>query len=134
MRGINEQLLKTSGADFLSSRKQFRKTSEEAATTPFPPVRPRVDRICCFCDYYDYLLIIVVMVTVYTNQGVAKGNIVVQYPVPDVQNRGQLAKVLVVTWLLTAAEAKPQNKIITKLRYNVHSVWLKKHAPCEYKT
>ena len=76
----------------------------------------------------------VVMVTVYTNQGVAIGNIVVQYPVPDVQNRGQLAKVLVVTWLLTAAEAKPQNKITTKLRYNVHSVWLKKHAPCEYKT
>ena len=76
----------------------------------------------------------VVMVTVYTNQGVAIGNIVVQYPVPDVQNRGQLAKVLVVTWLLTAAEAKPQNKIITKLRYNVHSVWLKKHVPCEYKT
>ena len=74
------------------------------------------------------------MVTVYTNQGVAIGNIVVQIPVPGVHGWGQLAIALVVTWLLTAAEAKPQNKITTKLRYNVHSVWLKKHAPCEYKT
>ena len=48
----------------------------------------------------------VVMVTVYTNQGVAIGNIVVQCPVPDVQNRCQLAIVLVVTWLMTTAEAK----------------------------
>ena len=93
--------------------------------------RLRVNRICRFCDYYDYLLIVVVMVTVYTNQGVAIGNIVLQFPVPDVQNRGQLAIVLVVTRLLAAAEAKPQNKVITKLRYNVHSVWLIKHASCE---
>ena len=48
----------------------------------------------------------VVMATVYTNQGVAIGNIVVQFPVPDVQNRCQLAIVLVVTWLMTTAEAK----------------------------
>jgi len=55
------------------------------------------------------------MVTVYTNQGVAMGNIVVQIPVPGVQGRGQLAIVLVVTWLLTAAEAKPQNKNYDKV-------------------
>ena len=48
----------------------------------------------------------VVMVTAYTNQGIAIGNIVVQFPVPGVQNRGPRAIVLVVTWLMTTAEAK----------------------------
>ena len=36
MRGIQEQLLKTSGADVLSSGKKFRKTSE-GGTTTLPP-------------------------------------------------------------------------------------------------
>ena len=37
MRGIQEQLLKTSGADVLSSGKKFRKTSEGGTTTLPPP-------------------------------------------------------------------------------------------------
>ena len=38
MRGIHEQLFKTSRADVLSSGKKFRKTSEGGDNHPFPPL------------------------------------------------------------------------------------------------
>ena len=40
MRGIHEQLFKTSGADVLSSGKKFRKTSEGGDNHPSPPPSP----------------------------------------------------------------------------------------------
>ena len=40
VRGIHEQLLKTSGADVLSSRKKFPKTSEGGDNHPPPPPTP----------------------------------------------------------------------------------------------
>ena len=50
------------------------------------------------------------MVTVYTNQGVTIGNIVVQYSVPVVLQRSVLTVAWEVTWLGTAAYAKPKLK------------------------
>ena len=46
---MNEQLLKTSGADVLYSRKKLRQTSwcGGLASTPSPPVRPRVNIKLC---------------------------------------------------------------------------------------
>ena len=42
-RGTNEQLLKTSGADVLSSSKNTQKTSRGGGATISPLVRPRVN-------------------------------------------------------------------------------------------
>ena len=36
-RGMNEQLLKTPGADVLSSKRKVRKTSGGVSSTPLPP-------------------------------------------------------------------------------------------------
>ena len=64
-------------------------------------------RISCFCDYYDYLLIAVVMMTGYTNYGVPIGNNVVHWVVPVVLIPAPLAAAVIVTWLMTAAETEP---------------------------
>ena len=45
VRRINEQLLKTSGADVLSSMEILRKTSERGAPPPTRLVRPRVNTL-----------------------------------------------------------------------------------------
>ena len=50
---MKEQLLKTSGADFLSSRKKLRKTVEVLDAPP-PPVHPRVNVATQNCTFSSY--------------------------------------------------------------------------------
>ena len=57
---MNEQLLKTSGADVLSSRKKLRKTLRGVASKPPPPpphthtfVRPRLKNLATLNDFVE---------------------------------------------------------------------------------
>ena len=51
-RGMNEQVLKTWGADVLSSRKKLRKTSWGSGIHPPPPLYVRGLISTCFCSLF----------------------------------------------------------------------------------